>query len=250
MSIPFVIVDEDEAFSRHLTEQLKLYSAFDYQGRYETAQELQQAIDEKQIELVFCNMNHTGFNSISFSVIAHENRPELMVVLYSQKPQDAYEALENYSFDFFVTPIKPISLSRIANRIREHHSLMNLRRNKRPENFMVRSKGGFQMIRLADVLYVERVNRRNQMVMVDHSTIELSGYTIGQLEKLLAGNGFFRCYKSIIVNMAQVVFVRNGNETKTYSLLIGKDLAELPLSREKFTEALQMLKQEFTGISL
>lgn len=250
MGIRYIIVDSDQSFAMTLRQQLGLFNQFDYQGWYPGVNGLVHVIEEKRIEAVFCNRNLPSPSPEGFTFVVCEHMKELMVVLYSDNPNDAYSALENRAFDFMALPLTPASLSRVAGRIQEYHSLISLRRKNREKSLMIRTKEGFRLARLVDILFVERINRRTQVVMTNGSTIELTGYSIGELEKLLAGNGFYRSYKSILVNMAHVVFVRSNNETKTYSLQMRDYNMELPLSRERYTEVLQLLKQEFTKISL
>ena len=250
MAIRYIIIDDSEAFARHLSEQLELYNAFDFRGRLTQPQEVEHSLDQDHIDVVFCRKNLPFFPSENFCLVCKDHRKDLIIVLYSDREEDAYDALESRCFDFFALPLRPVTLGRVVSRIEEFYALLDMRNKSKDRSIMIRTRQGFQMARLHEILFVERVDRRSRILLTDGSSIELSGYTIGQLERMLADSGFYRCYKSFIVNIAHVDFVRSDNDTKTYTLRLKNYKGEIPLSREKYMEVVEILKSDFTKFSI
>ncbi|MDD6441878.1 MAG: LytTR family transcriptional regulator DNA-binding domain-containing protein, partial [bacterium] len=60
----------------------------------------------------------------------------------------------------------------------------------------------------------------------------------------------YRCYQSFIVNLSKVSYVKANNETKSFSLVFDGYAGEVMLSRDKYTEVVQLLKNKYAGITL
>lgn len=85
--------------------------------------------------------------------------------------------------------------------------------------------------------------------MEGNNIIVLSGYSMSTLEKKLTIYGFFRCYQSLIVNLAKVNSVHADNKNKWYTIKVEGYNGEVPLSREKYNELLVLLKSKYEDFS-
>ena len=73
---------------------------------------------------------------------------------------------------------------------------------------------------LASVLFAERNNRRITLHCAGGEEVPLNGYTMEELEQILAGSNFYRCYQSFLVNLDRVSFVKANSDSKGYALLL------------------------------
>ena len=135
-------------------------------------------------------------------------------------------------------------------RLRYVFDLQQAKREVSNRSIMIKTSSGYQLTRLSDILFIERCNRKNRIVTTDGQEISLLGYTMNQLEDMLEGCGFYRCYQSFIVNLSQVVAVRADNEAKNYAIRFKEYEGEILLSREKYAELVALLKGRYAGINI
>ena len=115
---------------------------------------------------------------------------------------------------------------------------------------MIKTRNGYQLVDIDKVLFIERTDRKNKMVMVDGKEMILSGYSMNELEQILEGYNFYRCYQSFIVNLSKVSYVRADNEAKNFALIFDGYAGEVMVSRDKYTEVLQLLKSKYAKLTL
>ena len=115
---------------------------------------------------------------------------------------------------------------------------------------MIRTRSGYQLTRLSDILFVERRNRANVIVTEGGAEVVLQGYTMNEIEHLLEGSGFYRCYQSFIVNLSKVAFVRADSASKNYAIQFNGYDGEILLSRNKYGELIGLLKERYARINL
>ena len=128
--------------------------------------------------------------------------------------------------------------------------LQQAKREVANRSIMIKTRNGYQLTRLSDILFIERNNRKNSIVTTDGQEIALLGYTMNQLEEMLEGCGFYRCYQSFIVNLSQVAAVRADNEAKNYTIRFKGYEGEILLSREKYAELVTLLKGRYAKINI
>jgi DNA-binding LytR/AlgR family response regulator len=141
-------------------------------------------------------------------------------------------------------------MQRVVNRIEYLYDLLQYKRRSINRSVMIKTNKGYQLVTLDSVLFIERYDRKNRMITTDGKEIILGGYSLDELERLLAPNNFYRCYQSFIVNLSKVSFVKVDNETKNYTLLFKDFAGEVMLSRGKYNEIIELLKNMYAGISL
>ena len=128
--------------------------------------------------------------------------------------------------------------------------LQQAKREISNRSIMIKTRSGYQLTRLSDILFIERSNRKNHIVTTDGQEISLLGYTMNQLEEMLEGCGFYRCYQSFIVNLSQVAAVRADNDAKIYTIRFKDYEGEILLSREKYAELVALLKGRYAKINI
>ena len=152
--------------------------------------------------------------------------------------------------EYFRLPFDNRVLQRVVKRLQYLFELLQYKRLSVNRSMMIKTRNGYQLVDIDKVLFIERMDRKNKMVMVDGKEIILSGYSMNELEQILEGYNFYRCYQSFIVNLSRVSYVRADNEAKNFALIFEGYAGEVMVSRDKYTEVLQLLKNKYAKLTL
>lgn len=128
---------------------------------------------------------------------------------------DVYRAFEYEAFDYLVKPLSQTSFEHTMQRF-----LRSL--NAVGKQLIVTQKNEQSIIRLADILYCEVINRKINLHLFDGNTVEYYG-KISVLEQKL-GADFFKPHRSYLVNLKHIT----GYNSNEITLGSGE---RLPLSR-------------------
>ena len=126
--------------------------------------------------------------------------------------------------------------------------LQQTKREAANRSLLIKTRSGYQLTPVIDILFVERSNRKNRIVTQSGTEIHPLGYTMNQLEQMLEGCGFYRCYQSFIVNLSKVSFIRADGSSKTYAIQFDGYDGEILLSRDKYPELIALLKEKYANI--
>ena len=223
MKMKLVLVEKDETLRTQLEELLAFYNLFDIVKTFDGINEANKYICLNEVDAVFINIR-TGNPRYSGdgSFLAYnlsQIKPDVLVALYSEEKLEAGMVFE----------YKRLSVNR---------------------SMMIKTRNGYQLVDIDKVLFIERMDRKNKMVMVDGKEMILSGYSMNELEQILEGYNFYRCYQSFIVNLSRVSYVRADNEAKNFALIFEGYAGEVMVSRDKYTEVLQLLKNKYAKLTL
>lgn len=254
MEMKLLLVDSDASLRSELWSLLNLYRVFRLEAELETTEEAAEYILAHEVDVVFINYQPADARKTStgdyLSIILSQSRPHVQVVIYSDSREWAYTAYRGQCAGYLLTPFDPPALQMLINRLAYIFDLQLTKREASNRSLMVKTRSGYQFTPLADILFIERSGRRNRMVTADGQELALLGYTMGQLEDILGRSGFYRCYQSFIVNLSRVSAVHVDSGTKNYALRFRDYEGEIPLSREKYTEIMTLLKERYAGIPI
>lgn len=254
MKIKLVLVENDENLREDLKELLMFYNFFEIVGEFSDVNAANDFLCTSQADAVFinCEVGNPRFSGDG-SYLAYnvsQNCPDLIIVMYDSKEQNASQMYRMNCDAFFVLPFEGMEMQRVVNRVRYLYELLLYKKQSMNRSIMIKTRSGYQLIELNRVLFIERVNRRNRLVTTEGKEVILSGYSLDELERILSESNFYRCYQSFLVNLSKVSFIRVDNESKNYALLLEGYAGEILLSRNKYQEVLKLLKNKFAGISL
>jgi DNA-binding LytR/AlgR family response regulator len=254
MKIRIVLVEENSVFRDELKNHLLFYNIFEIVGEFTKIDDVVCYMTLNKVDAVFANVKigneRTSGDGFYLSVFLTLTYPDLMMVLYSDSEKCAYDAFKNGCTEFFVLPMDNLIMQRVVNRVQYLHKLLQYKNESVNRSIIIKTRVGYQVAKISDILFVERSNRRNKMVTVDGGEIILANYTMDEIEKMLADSSFYRCYQSFIVNLSKVSFVKVNNETKNYSLLFQDYDGEVMLSRYKYAEVISILQDKYAKIMM
>lgn len=252
MKIKLALVEENEKVRSELKNLLMFYNVFEIVKECTKIDDIVQFSGLSQLDAVFSNVtlgdSSTSSDGFYLSVYLTQLYPDLMMVTYSDSEKYANHAFRNGCIEFFSLPFDSLVMQRVVNRLTYQHKLLQYKNESLNRSIMIKTKTGYQLIRINDILFIERSNRKNKLVTVDGQEIILSGYTMDEMEKMLAESGFYRCYQSFIVNLSKVSFVKADAEAKNYALLFEDYSGQVMLSRDKYAEVISILKDRYVKI--
>lgn len=196
-----------------------------------TGKELLQSTEA--FDILFLDIKMPDLDGMELARLLRRREETCLLIFVSAVPEYVFEAYEVEAFAYLVKPVTEEQLMKVLARGEE-----KLRRESRA-SLLISSQRLVRKIPLKDIVYMEAQGR----LLTIHTlqdTIE-TYEQIGQMEKRLGGENFFRCHKGYLVNLK---YVDTYDKTEIY--LETKDTILLAKRRYKeFTKALlQYLKQE------
>ena len=254
MKMRVLLVDSNNQLRKELWNLLSLYQAFSLAGEVNTTEEAAALVQEHPVDVVFINHQPAQASSTStgdyLAVLLSQSQPDVQVVLYSNSKEWAFEAFRNQCVGYLLLPFDPLALQALVNRLSYVFDLQQVKRESANRSILIKTRSGYQLTPVSDILFVERSNRKNRIVTQDGREILPLGYTMSQLEQMLEGYGFYRCYQSFIVNLSKVSFIRADNDSKNYAIQFSGYNGEIFLSRDKYAELLKLLKERYAKLNL
>lgn len=255
MAMKILIVDSNKELCYDLRNLLALYRSFQVLETFlDTTEEAADYIDFHEVDVVFINNQpadprHTSQGTVLASYLSREH-PDIQVVVYADSRDAAYWACRNQCAGFLLTPFDPLELHSLIDRLTYIYDLQQAKRETAERSIMIKTHNGYRLTRLNDILFIERNGRGNRVVTTDGQEIALQGYSMNQLDELLCGSGFFRCYQSFIVNLSKVSAVHADSGAKNYTLHFKDYEGGILLSRKKYAEIMALLKDRYARLNI
>lgn len=254
MEIKLLLVDSNHQIRRNLLNLLSMYQVFRLEAELETTVQAVQYIQAHEIDVVFINEQPADPRITSsgtyLAAILAQSHPHVQVVVYSDARDDAYGAFRSQCAGFLLFPFDPLSLQALTNRLTYIYDLQQAKRESVQRSIMIKTRSGYQLTRLNDILFVERSNRKNRLITADGQETLLQGYTMNEIEQMLDGSGFYRCYQSFIVNLSKISFIRTDRHAKNYAIQFQGYEGEILLSRDKYGEVISLLRDRYAKIHI
>lgn len=157
---------------------------------------------------------------------------DVAIIFITNMAQYAIKGYEVSAVDFVVKPVEYFVFS-----LKIDKALSFISR-KKSKQIVVESEGDLKKISLKDILFIEARGHFLE-IHVGNDVIE-TRYKISQIEKNVVSEGFFRCHKSYLVNIANIT------EINISYVAFGK--INVPVSRNRRKELLQAVSDYYGGI--
>lgn len=128
--------------------------------------------------------------------------PEVVIIFVTNLAQYAIQGYSVNALDYILKPLNYFSFSQRLTRALRYVK-------KREDAYLtVAVKGGVLKLEVGDIYYIERLG--HQLMIHTRDGIHASSSTLQQMEEALTGQGFARCNKGYLVNLAHVSGVQDG----------------------------------------
>ena len=252
MDMRLVIVDSNAELRERLRNLLSLQRCFRLEAELNTTEEAVAYMELHEADVIFINAQPADASFTSegnyLSYVLSTTRPDTQVVVYGAAKEDAYHAVRGLSAGFLLLPFDPLDLQQTVNRLRYVFELQTAKKETANSSLMIKTKQGYQLVRLDTVLFLERAARICKIVTEDGTVTDLQGYSMADLERMLEPRGFYRCHQSFLVNLAKVNTIQADNEIKHYSICFKGFAGEITVSREKYTDMVTRLRDKYARI--
>ena len=168
--------------------------------------ELIQLLDEKQVDLIFLDIQMPKMNGIDFLKMA-QNPP--MVILTTAYPS---YALEGYQLDVLDYLLKPITFNRFFKAVakaKNHHQLLqssinstSTNSNHIPDYCFVKCENKYEKIYFDEILYIQAM--QNYVVIYTTKKKYVTLMSLKSVEENLENATFLRVHKSYIISIPKV----------------------------------------------
>ncbi|WP_297595895.1 LytTR family DNA-binding domain-containing protein [uncultured Cetobacterium sp.] len=237
------LIVEDEFPAR---EELKYFinnnKKFQIEKEFENPIDALKYIDSHKIDVIFLDINMPELDGMSLGKIIHRLDKEIKLVFITAYRDFAADAFEIKAFDYILKPYSENRIIQVLDNLVADFSKTTpevlIKDNLLTKKITVNLDSKMVVISISDILYVE-ADEKETRVFTSKSTYS-SKLKISQFETLLIENSFFRCHRSYIVNIDQVVEVEpwfNG----TYIIKVLKKDFKIPVSRNKVKELKEIL---------
>ncbi len=247
-----VLVDQSAAVRADLAKWLRFYNTVEILAEFDDINEANAYILSNAVDVVFIQFS-AGKESVDGSFLACNlsmEKPDVLTVLYDADERLAYKALTDGALDFLKLPFEANELQRVVRKLNNIFTLQEYKRSMTDSDIMVKTKDGYKVVQLSMILFIERINRKIRIVCRGNEEVIISNYTMNDLEQILNGTRFYRCYQSIIVNLDNVTSIKMDPNTNSYSVVLFGYDKEVALSRQKHSEMVELLQDRCSSIRL
>lgn len=193
-----VIVD-DEKLSRTIVEKfVQDTSSLNLVGSYSKGSELHKALNSKQVDLIFLDINMPEINGIDL-VKTTENIPQ--VIFITSHTDYAIEAFEHDVTDYLVKPIKFQRFLKSVDRAEKIHNAFRIEETDK-NTIYVKSDSRLIKIDLTKLTYIEALGDYVRIHSKHGKYTVLS--TMKAMDLKLPDDQFMRVHKSYIVRIDKI----------------------------------------------
>lgn len=163
-----LLVDSDETLRTNLWNLLKLYQNFALEGEADTAEAAVSFVQQHPVDVIF--INHQPAEPCRTSTgdwvayLLAQTHPDVQVVLYADTADWAFQAFRSQCAGYLLLPFDPLALQAQVNRLRYVFDLQQTKREAANRSLLIKTRSGYQLTPVSDILFVERSNRKNRIV--------------------------------------------------------------------------------------
>ena len=252
-----IIIDDEKNIREGLMILLDQYCPeIKVYGTADSASEGRKLLENNKVDFIFLDISMPREDGFAFlRSIPSKNYG---VIFATAHQEHALRALKANAVDYLLKPINPIELKEAVSKAIYNHelrcnysgmlevynqSLNNLQDNMQSKNGLVTrltvaEQFGFRIVNVEDLMYLQADSNYTVLHLTDARQI-VATRTLGEFEKMLEGNEFYRIHKSTLINL---------NFLSGYSSYQGnfaelKDGTSLIISRRKLIEFREKVKK-------
>lgn len=229
--LSIAVCDDELLFCARLSEKIRCM--MEQLGRtcvirqFQSGTELLETIE--QFDIIFLDILMADLNGMDTAKRIRERAYDKLLVFISSSPDYVWDSYEVEAFWYLVKPVSEKKLEQVLHRA-------VVKAEEGPQEYLIIQKERRpRKLFLKDICYFEIRGR----VIELHGTEGVLPYygQLGDLEKQLSGKGFFRCHKSILVNLAYV-------DTYSYQEVVLENGERLPIARRRYEAFCQALLED------
>lgn len=196
-----LVVDDNDLARLTLKKLLSLDPALVMVDECPTADMAYQTIQNKEIDLLFLDIEMPGMNGLELAKSLAEN--STMIVFTTSKRDYAVEAFDLNVVDFIIKPVAPARFLQAVKKAKGIHKLRNQADSDKVQEFIfIRDSNTVKRIRLADILFLEA--QGDYVKVVAEGNIYQIHSSLKSVEDKIPKSIFLRVHRSFIINLSKV----------------------------------------------
>ncbi len=218
-------------------------------GKANSAEAGRELLKNNQVDVIFLDISMPGENGFDF--IASIQKEKYAIIFTTAYEEYALKAIKANAIDYLLKPINPVELREavakavffldLRNKKEEAQnvygeSLNNLmeqmeNKNAQISRITVVEKFGFRIVELDSIRFLEADSNYTIFHLSDLEKI-VSSKSLGEYEKIIDSEHFFRIHKSTIINLN---YLKGFSSYQGYFAILDNN-TKLTISRRRFTE--------------
>lgn len=192
-------MDDEKAIREHICGLIKKQEPESRIRSYATGEELLES--GEFFDIAFLDVRMSGMNGIETARRLREKQEETVLIFITGIKDYVFDALDLYAFQYLLKPVDEKKFAEVLERAKKE----TVRKKEKRELF-IKSKN--LTLGEDDILYIESRGKK-----VEIHTVRESIEIYASMEELSGqlGEGFYRCHRAYLVNMAHIT--EYGNDS-------------------------------------
>lgn len=205
MTLSCAIVD-DEPLALSLLESYVAKTPFlQLAGKYSSAIQAMKEVPEKEIDLLFLDIQMPELNGLEFSKMVNARTRIIFTTAFGQYAIDSYRV---NALDYLLKPISYVDFLQAANKALHWFELVQ--KPDEIESIFVKSDYKLMQVDLKKILYIEGLKDYIKIYTEDAPKPILSLMSMKSMEELLPSTRFIRVHRSFIVQKDKIRVIDRG----------------------------------------
>lgn len=214
-----LIVDDEPDARTFLKSLLSGINYVEVVGEAENVENALFKIVEYYPNLVFMNINMSGKLGMEFIELLKDRNVDIPIVLVSAFEKYVINAIRNQVYDFLLKPILIDDLKAIVEKYKRldrkdlSGKLMDVLSSiKEDRKIRINSRNSYTLISPSEIVYCE-ADDGCTVIHLTTGKMEVSNYSLTQIESRLEGRNFYRLGRSTLVNQNYVRSINKGTDS-------------------------------------
>lgn len=232
-----LLVDDEPICLETIKTSLNPFSYVDVVGEFLNGNDVVKFLQKNEVDLIFLDIEIKDINGFELANYINSYYPNTMIIFLTGYSDFALKGYEFQPIDFLIKPVNMVRLEQALSKVKDLKCSNKL---KKEIKIGIRVEGGFEIININDISYIEKRGRKVFIICKDDK-IYNSSDSLRELEDIFSEYGFFRCHQSFLVPFEKIKGIHASNFGRSYLIKLEDINAEVPLSRDKYNELKELL---------
>ena len=190
------VVDDEKEVRYYLKKQIMEQKADHSIYLYAAGEEFLSS--EENFDIVFLDIQMKGIDGIETARVLRKQHKDMILIFITGRKEYVFQAFDVMAFHYLVKPIEETRFAEVFHRAVQEA----VRRQKRAgRQLFVKTKDRSVTMEADRIVYIESMLKKVR-IRTTEGMVEAYG-SIKELERQL-GQGFYRCHRAYLVNMAYI----------------------------------------------
>ena len=188
------VVDDEKVIREDICKLIEKQRPESRVEAFSTGEEL--LASQGRFDIVFLDIQMDGMNGIEAARSLRERQDEIVLIFITGIKEYVFDAFDLYAFQYLLKPLNEKKFAEVLDR-----AVKEAGRKKEKRGIFIKARN--LTLAQTDILYIESRGKKVEIHTArDEESIEIYA-AMDELEGQL-GEGFYRCHRAYIVNMAYI----------------------------------------------